>query len=62
MTSTQHTGVVVSAKEADAWQAEIRRIMADRSINFGPAVDWYIAQRQDKRVPVKLAGGGTVFV
>jgi len=43
MTSTTHTGVVVSAKQADTWHAEIKQIMADKEINFGDAVDVYIA-------------------
>lgn len=39
------TGMVVPAREADAWHAEIRRIMSERSLNFGPAVDYYIRRK-----------------
>lgn len=45
MSSTRHTGVVVSAIEADAWHAEIKLIMAERGLNFGDAVDVYIAAK-----------------
>lgn len=40
--TTMHTGVVVSAKEADAWHAEIKQIMAEQGLNFGEAVNLYI--------------------
>lgn len=50
MTSTQHTGVVVSAAEADLWHAEIKSIMADQWITFGEAVDVYIAKRVNAAV------------
>jgi|HubBroStandDraft_3_1064219.scaffolds.fasta_scaffold00924_14 hypothetical protein len=46
MANVHHTGIVVSAAEADAWQAEIREIMAERKLNFGPAVDVYIKERR----------------
>ena len=46
MTSTQHTGVVVSAKEADAWHAAIKKIMAERALNFGDAVNWWVAKQR----------------
>ncbi len=49
MTSTRHTGVVVSLADAETFQAEIRDIMAARHLNFGPAVDWYIVQREQAR-------------
>ena len=45
MSSTQHTGVVVSKKEAEAWHAEIRKIMAAQGLNFGDAVNVYITSR-----------------
>jgi|SRR5882672_86450 len=53
MISTQHTGVVVSAKEADAWHAEIKKIMADTDLTFGDAVNAYISRRAAAR-PVKI--------
>lgn len=43
--TTQHTGVVVSAAEADAWHAEIKIIMAEQQLNFGEAVNVYISRR-----------------
>lgn len=46
MTSTQHTGVVVSAKEADAWHKAIKEIMAGCGVNFADAVNLYIEQQQ----------------
>lgn len=46
MTTTQHTGVIVSVAEADAWHEEIRHIMAARKINFGDAVNVYIDERR----------------
>lgn len=50
MSSTRHTGVIVSAKDADAWHAEIKQIMAEESVNFGEAVDLYIAGRSVQQV------------
>lgn len=44
MTSTRHTGVVISAKDADAWHIEIKQIMVDHKLNFGEAIDVYIAR------------------
>ncbi len=44
MTNTQHTGVVVSTEKADAWHVDIKIIMAERQLNFGDAVNWYIAE------------------
>lgn len=49
MTSTYHTGVVVSAKEADAWHAVIKAIMADRKIPFEQAVDFYIRRNAGRQ-------------
>lgn len=45
MTGTTHTGVIVSAKEADAWHAAIKKIMVERALNFGDAVNWYISNK-----------------
>lgn len=45
MSSTRHTGVIVSVKEAEAWYAEIRKIMVDRGLTFSDAVDRYILQQ-----------------
>lgn len=54
MTSTQHTGIVVSAKEADAWHEQIKVIMAVHALNFGDAVDYYITSGHN--LPVDMSG------
>ena len=44
--STQHTGTVVSAAEADAWHEQIKKIMSEHRINFADAVNFYIVECQ----------------
>ncbi len=36
----------ITLAAAEAQQQEIRRIMAEQGLNFGPAIDEYIIQRE----------------
>ncbi len=48
MTNTKHTGIIVSASEAEAWHATIRKIMADLRCTFEQAVNLYIDKQRVK--------------
>jgi hypothetical protein len=41
-------GKVMTAEEADKFLAEIRKIMSERQLNFGPAVNYYMEQQAKK--------------
>lgn len=55
MINTQHTGIVISAKEADAWHDKIRKIMAEQKITFEKAVDLYINNQPREHWTTELA-------
>ena len=46
---SQHTGKTISLEEADKFLAEVRKIMKERELNFGPAVEIWSKQQQEKK-------------
>jgi hypothetical protein len=46
---SEHTGKTVSLEEADRFLKEVRKIMLDRALNFGPAVEEWSKQQQKKQ-------------
>ena len=48
---SQHTGNTISVEEADKFLAEVRKIMKEMELNFGPAVEvWSKRQQKNERL------------
>ena len=46
---SEHTGETVSLEEADRFLKEVRQIMRDKELNFGPAVEEWSKIQQKKQ-------------
>jgi len=44
----EHTGKTIPVEEADKFLAEIRKIMQEQKLNFGPAVEFYTKMKRDE--------------
>jgi len=51
---SQHTGNTISVEEADKFLAEVRKIMKEMELNFGPAVEvWSKRQQKNEQLSPK---------